>query len=161
MTAFLTVDGQIQKWFDDDSPRVGVSFEADRIPCVNCGNEIAEHPDEWLHNAGPTCPDRVCPESAWPEDDQECYATPPPLHWCNGAEITVNPERDEITVSISVDDPNGGFALSVYKVPDTEETRRDSPATAGRFLMTVPHAQMSGPHMPLRELMPGVFVIGR
>jgi hypothetical protein len=160
MTAFLTVDGQEQKWFDDDSPRVGVSFDTDRILCVNCDNEISEYPGSWMHDAGQTSGEHVCPESAWPEDDAECYATPGPLHWCNGAQIEINSERDEIAVSISVGDPNGGFALTIYKVPDTEETRRDNPATAGRFLMTVPHAQMSGPHMPLRELMPGVFVIG-
>lgn len=72
---------------------------------------------------------------------------PIPLHWANSASIHTDTDRDEITVAISVGDPRGAFVMRVERID-------------GELYLSVPHANMSLPHMPLTERSPGWFKIG-
>lgn len=73
---------------------------------------------------------------------------PTPLAWCNSASIHWDPGADRVKVALSVDDPRGAFVLEVTRNSD------------GELRMSVPHATMSTPHMPLQERSPGWFKIG-
>lgn len=65
---------------------------------------------------------------------------PIPCGWLNSAKIYFEPTRDKVTVTISVGDPRGAFAMEVEKHPD------------GYLILRVPYAGESMPHMPLTEI---------
>lgn len=73
---------------------------------------------------------------------------PSPLAWCNSAAIHWDPSADRVTVTISVGDPRGAFAMEITRNSDNE------------LHLSVPHEHMSQPHMPLRERSPGWFKVG-
>jgi hypothetical protein len=70
-----------------------------------------------------------------------------PLGWCNSAAITLDRSEDSITLSISVGDPRGAFALTVRRLPD------------GTLVMHVPYPEMSYSHMHLRKLHEGTYQV--
>lgn len=77
-----------------------------------------------------------------------------PLDWCNWAAVNVDAEKDAVTLLISTDDPNGAFALTVHRVNNPEHENH------GRLILTMPYAEQSGLHEPLRQIAAGGYVIG-
>lgn len=78
-----------------------------------------------------------------------------PLDWCNWAAVNVDAEKDAVTLLISTDDPNGAFAFTVHRVNDPEHENH------GRLVLTMPYAEGSGLHEPLRQIAAGGYVVGR
>lgn len=100
-----------------------------------------------------------CPDNPL-DDDGEEYGphdpTPVPLSWVNSASIRADENRDTLTVTISVGDPRGAFAMTVERVTWTQPdgTPRDE------LRLSVPSAGESLPHMDLEPLAsPGYFRI--
>lgn len=110
------------------------------IKCVHC--------DEELNEADPT----VTAE----DDDPECAANDDgphekmwaPLTWAKNIAITFDEENDQIDLAIATGDPRGGWVFRLYRNSE------------GAVIMHLPHADMDGPHEPIRELHPGTFAIG-
>jgi hypothetical protein len=71
-----------------------------------------------------------------------------PLTWCNSASINVHPDRDQVTVTISVGDPRGAFVMSAYRLDD------------GSLRLSVPYPGESMPHMPLHRIHDGFYHVG-
>ncbi len=78
-----------------------------------------------------------------------------PLAWCNSARISLDPDDDEITVSISTGDPRGAFTMTVRRVPADSDSQY-----AGRLVLHVPYAGMPLAHDTLSELHQGTYLIG-
>jgi hypothetical protein len=72
---------------------------------------------------------------------------PVPLHWFNSAGIHANPEGDEVIVTISVGDPRGAFAMTVWRNSE------------GDLMLSAPHPSNGMPHMKLTETTPGYYKI--
>ena len=81
--------------------------------------------------------------------DMEAAPVDAPGGFAHSASITVS-DDDSVTVSISVDDPRGGFAMTVHR------------STAdGQLYLTVPNPQDGFPHMRMTEVRPGCYrVVG-
>ena len=67
-----------------------------------------------------------------------------PGSFANSASISVG-EYDEVTVTISVGDPRGAFAMTVDRMDD------------GTLRLSVPDPSDGFAHMPLTQIMPGMF----
>lgn len=67
--------------------------------------------------------------------------------WLNSARVTVSPENDEVTCVVSVGDPRGGFVFTVRRNSD------------GEILLHTPHPGEGLPHMRLKELHPGTYIV--
>lgn len=128
----------------------GCGEETNQDDMVTFGVEVCEGSDKWVgcpsdHEQGPA--DEPC-ELCGNDGEIEIHNWQPiPLHWVNSASIYARPDRDEIQVTISVDDPRGAFVMSV-------ERREDG------LYLSVPSAGMSMPHAPLTERSAGWFKIG-
>lgn len=65
--------------------------------------------------------------------------------WMNSAQVHVDPEADEVTLTVSVGDPRGGFVFTVRRLPD------------GRLLIHTPHPGESTPHVKTIQLHEGTL----
>lgn len=77
-------------------------------------------------------------------DAAQCAA---PLGWLNSAALTLDRAEDSLTLSFSVDDPRGGFRITVRRFDD------------GTLVLTVPQPDEALLHRPLRKLTNGVYEI--
>jgi hypothetical protein len=105
--------------------------------CDKCGNQFSEELDaanfECVDDAG---------------HDVKEY----PLAWANNVQIDLDPEKNEIVVSISVADPRGGFSMIIRREEANGELRMSVPTDARNE-----HQQ----HAPLTLLAsPGYYRIG-
>ncbi len=119
--------------------------EDDDMPekrCSACGDELSD--DEPTQN-----PDGDTECSARDEDDAPHTPEFSPLAWAKNITVSFVEERDEIELAIATGDPRGGWTFRLRRDPKT-----------GVVYMHLPHADMDGPHEPIRELHPGTFVIG-
>lgn len=126
--------------------------------CAEC-NETSSDPDY----------DEVCPELDTrtvdletcelvedPDDPAEGHAWDAIPHaWLNSAGISFNDSDDSVTVTVSVGDPRGAFALVIRRVPDDADSK-----LAGKLIMHVPYPGESMAHMPLRRLHEGTYIVG-
>jgi hypothetical protein len=125
--------------------------------CRYCQHPLREHysPSE----DGPeyeSADDNTTECSARHEDEDEDedggplyhVAEPIPGSFANSANIILDEEADEVTVTISVGDPRGAFAMTVRRNPD------------GKLYLSVPYAGMGWSHMPLTQVNDGYFRIG-
>lgn len=147
---------------DDDEPTVIVEFD-DHITCAHCRETISDDDGEWRadgsEGSGLVCDGHVLdpPEDAPEHDGLKCGPHEPvtgPQRWCNGAGVAVKEEDDSVEVWVSVGDPRGGFSFTVRRLPDSAS---DHP---GRLIMHVPYPDMGMPHVPIKELQMGTYLIG-
>lgn len=105
--------------------------------------ECSEHENRgWSYDDEPATIRVVNPSG------EEGYAQEPgPLTWLNSARITTDPDDDAVHCVISIDDPRGGFEITVRRLPD------------GRIVLHLPYPEQSSAHMPTAELHPGTLVI--
>jgi len=111
--------------------------------CEWCGQELDD--DD---------PDDVCmsPQS---EDDRHA-PIPAPLSWVNSVHAFIDPQRDEVWVSISVGDPRGAFVMRAERMRWT-----DDDGDHDEIRLSVPSPDQSLLHMPLTPLAsPGYFRVG-
>lgn len=144
---------------DNLSVQLSINEEGD-LPtwrCTECGEESRADDPPWDPCDGSgnliDCDEHVLDT----DGDCECCDDsgeievhewePIPLHWANSASIHADTDCDEITVTISVGDPRTAFVMRVEHID-------------GELFLSVPHASMSLPHMPLTERSPGWFKIG-
>jgi hypothetical protein len=72
-----------------------------------------------------------------------------PLSWIKSASIWPDPDKESLTVAISVGDPRGAFCMTIRKADD------------GRIFLDVPYAKMPMSHLPLHDtLAPGTYRVG-
>lgn len=108
--------------------------------CAACNEELSD--DEPTQNLDG---DTAC----WARDDDAPHQPEyNPLTWAKNITIDFDEENDQIDLVIATGDPRGGWQFRLRRTPD------------GVIFMHLPHADMEGPHEPLRELHPGTFVIG-
>lgn len=67
--------------------------------------------------------------------------------WFNSARINVDPDKDEVTCSVSVGDPRGAFVFTVRRTDD------------GTLQIHTPYPGESLPHMRTRQLHKGVLEV--
>ena len=122
--AVATVDGEHVAIAESEVEHVRVDFhDADgHRYCTSCGQR-------WASDEDPA--DIEC----LPATDDHTLADTP-LSWANSASITLNPQLDEITVTISAGDPRSGLQLTVARTND------------GHLLVFPPHAHDGNAHMP-------------
>ena len=140
----VTVDGAT---FPADDPElVRVAFPdteggqplGPAIYCQECGESYPEElsPDAQEWAAEP------CPDSDQLDDDDEPVGphntAGAQLAWLNSAQIHLDPDHDEVTVTVSVGDPRGALAMTVGQDDD------------GHIYVHVPHPDAPMPH--LRDL---------
>ncbi len=79
----------------------------------------------------------------------ECNDQPTaaPLGWINSASISAEADKDQIVVSVSVDDPRGAFCMTLRRKPD------------GTILVHLPHAGEGMPHAETVEIHPGTLAV--
>lgn len=146
---------------ETESVHVAVNEDSDRprFSCVACGAETTDDPDR----------DEICPDRdyrTWdeetddwvddPDDPSGPHAWEPvPASWLNSAGISFRAEDDSVTVSISVGDPRGAFTMTVRRVPDDVDGD-----LAGKLIMHVPYPGETTPHVPMRRLHDGTYIIG-
>jgi hypothetical protein len=131
--------------------------------CGECGRPLDDHaeandPDDEMCDGLHMCADD-CAAAVYACDGLECNGIVPvkavhvpepmALSWANSAGIHLDPESDEITVTISVGDPRGAFACTVRQVTPDEG--------APYLIMHTPHPGEGWAHMPLTELHPGTY----
>lgn len=145
---------------DDLSVQLSINEEGDqsRWRCSGCGEESHEDtPEQGECDGSGNLIDCVEHELDEDGDCEHCDGSGEievhdwqelALHWVNSASIHADPSADIITVTISVGDPRGAFVMSVERMSD------------GELRLSVPHATMSAPHMPLTEYGPGWFKVG-
>lgn len=119
--------------------------EDDDMPekrCSACGKELSDdEPTQDLDG------DTAC----WVRGEGDAPHTPElnPLTWAKNIAVSFDEERDEIELAIATGEPRGGWTFKLRRDPKT-----------GVVYMHLPHADMEGPHEPIRELHPGTFAIG-
>ncbi|TQN32658.1 hypothetical protein FHX37_2635 [Haloactinospora alba] len=160
MFAGLTVDGEPVTVLDED---VSVRMEIDPDACATeyrcraCGEKLSETPRGFETDRWGAC----CPEFEPTDDSDPDFAngTHDPqriaLSWCNGAGITTDTEQDSVTVTLSVGDPRGAFALTIRRVPADADSE-----LAGRLVMHVPYTGEPMSHMETTALHPGTYLLG-
>ena len=131
-TVHTTADELSRQSFDEslcvltalDFDRVQVSFPAEDggdPVCKHCGETIfqLDSAPAWASAGWAT------DESGDPEADFACSSRDEdephepdngPGSWCNSASVSVDESSNEVTVTISVGDPRGAFAMTVRKV---------------------------------------------
>lgn len=72
-----------------------------------------------------------------------------PLGWCNSAAITLDRGEDAVTLTISVGDPRGAFAITVRRLPVSHE-----------LVMEFPYPGETWLHRPLTLEREGRYRIG-
>jgi hypothetical protein len=168
MFAHLSVNGEsldtVAPIHTDDDTTIRVELAADGggpfHRCLACGDDLAEEPDRFTGEiTGEQCPDY--------DHDTEDHDGDAPDHgphtpevvalsWCNSARISLDPDEDAVTVSVSVGSPLGAFCFTVRRVPDDA-----CGALAGALIVHMPYPGESSPHEPLTQIHPGTFLIGR
>ena len=134
----VTVDGDPVE--SDDAESVGIHFpdaENGHDAAVYCRDCLAtfDHHDD-------AAEDGPCPDSDQLDDDDEPVGphntADAQLAWINSAAIHLDPDHDEVTVTVSVGDPRGALAMTVGQDDD------------GHIYVHVPHPDDPMPH--LRDL---------
>ena len=69
------------------------------------------------------------------------------LTWLNSAQVVVDPDHDEVRLSVSVGDPRGAFVFTVRRVAD------------GRLIIHTPHPGEGMPHCETEQLHPGTLQV--
>jgi hypothetical protein len=113
-----------------ETPNVHVSFSGEEgareLECDECGvTESATEPGE------------QCP-SGYDDEESPHIFTPEPHAWLNSANVIVGDDR--VTVTLSVGDPRGAFAMTVERMDD------------GTLRLSVPTPTNPMPHMKLTPL---------
>ena len=139
----------------------GWTVEADDVSArlsngpVENGCDVTETRCAYCGETDPD-PDDLCmsPES---EDDRHSPEQwTPPLSWANSARIEADPDGDTLTVTISVGDPRGAFAMRVERMRYINDDGED----VEELRLSVPHPDDSLPHMTLTPLAsPGYYRI--
>lgn len=156
-----------EEYFDDDDLYLSLEMPGSQstIHCGQCGQTGGRTPESpEVDDAADCTKEEECPdcegtgESEEEEECPKCVGTGEipadheweslPLSWLNSAGIEVSQSNDRVQLNVSVGDPRGCFTM---------ELRRSD--THG-LLMHLPHEGMSAPHVPLRELHPGTYVLG-
>jgi hypothetical protein len=153
-----------------DPARVQMEYEGDSDgirECQHCHgtievrsfNEGTEDAPKWTEQyAHQETGDRACkPEDVSmhdpdfePEVDELPNAEPIPRGCAdivNSASINFDDDHMECTVTISVGDPRGAFAMTIRRLND------------GKLILHVPHEAEPLPHMPLHKLHEGTYEI--
>jgi hypothetical protein len=138
--SFKVHDGELKADAEDLST-VNVTYNEDaidQVECSSCHRELTEYPDGYTDDDG----HRTC-------DDSAALHTPvqTPLTWLNSAAINPDPDENSVTVTLSVGDPRGAFAMTLRKVDD-------------KIYLHLPHQDMPSPHMPLSLVTPGTYRVG-
>lgn len=128
--------------YDLTQIKVALNENADmsEIKCTHCGADLNE--------ADPT----ITAE----DEDPECGASDDGLHekewapltWAKNIDVSFDEEHDQIQLTIATGEPRGGWTFTL---------RRDQ--VTGVVYMHLPHADMSSPHEPIKEIHPGTFAI--
>ena len=71
----------------------------------------------------------------------------PPLAWLNSAQITADPDNDEVNCLVSIGDPRGAFCFTVRRLAN------------GRIIIHTPHPDESLAHMKTREVRLGTLEV--
>jgi hypothetical protein len=156
----IVIDERKHYTSTDDEPRIVVNLP-DELPCRHCSDPLVQYAGGvpgfvWQSDHDNSV---TCAANNDPADDDATglhEPVPGPARWCNHASVTIDNDEDTVTVAISVDDPQGAFAMTIQRVPDDADNEH-----AGRLLLKIPYADMSYPHMPVGQLQPGVFVLGK
>ncbi len=153
--AILTVEDKSVPLEDPNDTTITLDMENDDAPatvyrCRTC-REVLFPVDEgrqWIdeYSAAVVCPDAE-------EDGGPHTREREPLTWVNSVSVETDPDKDSVTLSISVDDPRGAFTFTVYRVPDNADFN------AGRLILSVPHPDQPKLHAPLEQVSPGWYVI--
>lgn len=160
MLPSISIDGEPQA-VSDDVETVLVEFDTDSAEthrCTACYEPLTEEDGVYKGGRqGAECTENISDE---PDADGDYYYLPHdpepiPLSWVNSAGVHLNEGEDSVTVTISVGDPRGAFAFTVRRIPADADGE-----LAGRLLMHTPYPGQSSPHMPVKELHPGTYVIG-
>lgn len=135
-----------------DPERVQVEFTEDDATrtCKRCGQDIHGNGDVWKHDdTGSQFCQAHLVDDFDPDEDEDVPTAEPESRGaadiCNSASL--NFEDDSVTVSISVGDPRGAFAMTVRRTGD------------GRLILHVPYEGEPMPHMPLKKLHEGTYEI--
>lgn len=111
-----------------------------QFECVHCGQELNEADlTETLADG-----DKECPATS----DERHEAKTVPFTWAKNIAVSFDEDNDEIELAIATGEPRGGWTFKLRRTPE------------GGVIMHLPHADMSSPHEPIRELHPGTFAIG-
>lgn len=172
MNVELSINGEnmplSEKYLDDDM-YLSLEMPENRstIHCGQCGElgdgtpESPEADDADDCTEEQECPD--CEGTGESGDDEgeecpKCAGTGEipadhewellPLSWLESAGIEISQSSDQVRLNVSVGDPRGCFTMEL-RWSDTHG-----------LLMRLPHEGMSTPHVPLRELHPGTYVLG-
>jgi hypothetical protein len=164
MDATIYVDGE-GTWNEDvETVSVDVDDNGERAQwrCKHCGADLNEYPAQdgggvtWQNeDGGAWAVD--CPDAEEGKDGGFGPHEPArvPLSWVNHAAVTLNEGEDSVTVSISVGDPRGSFGFTIRRMPDTEDA-----TYPGQLLLHTPYPGEPSPHMALKQLHDGTFLIG-
>nr|WP_219632868.1 hypothetical protein [Haloechinothrix aidingensis] len=146
--------------FDNDSSVITENADDTEWRCEACGESLSEESDGYADESGSLICDAYDPYDDPGIDDVEAapdFREGPhrphrvPLSWANSAAIHADPDEDSITVTISVGDPRGAFAVTVRRIPDDAETN------GGRLIMHTPYPGEPMPHAALTTAHTGTY----
>lgn len=161
----LSANGEmISTDYDDDSSVIRFENAEDtEWRCQACGESLSEEPDGYADESGSL----ICPAyDPYEDPDIDDVESAPefhegphrpqrvPLSWANSAAIHTDPDEDSITVTVSVGDPRGAFAITVRRIPD------DAPDNGGRLIMHTPYPGEPLPHAELTTAHTGTYWVG-
>lgn len=116
--------------------------------CGNCGERLSPPDNNGTEfYRAMSNGDSACPAYDGSDPDEPHEPEFIPGSFANSAQVVVD-DDDSVTVTISVGDPRGAFAMTV---------RRND---AGELFLSVPHPSDGWPHMTLTEIHGGYYRIG-
>lgn len=128
--------GNVDIFLDDDNIDITAHIDDD-ARCAHCGEGLVEDDDAWVHDH---------------DISTDCDATPTKRAPGNWVGFTLDAERESTQVQISLGDPRGCLTMTVRKGVD--------PRTGEECMMLdVPHADDALPHVEIKHVYDGTFVI--
>lgn len=145
--------------------------------CKRCSRDLVDYGElQDEEDQSPFCPEEFQTSDDDEEDRLRHDPEPLPLTWFNSAAFDFSAEEDSVTVSISVGDPRGAFAFTIRRLPaHTFEPYSDAPERCrscgelpqdrrhsgrGQLVMHTPYERMGMPHVPVKKVSDGTYLIG-
>lgn len=142
-----------EEYLEDDEFSVHAEIE-EATRCQHCADPIAEYPGiGWVHDGTGErwCGNLTDEEAA--EDDEATAAAPGTSLPGNWIGLSTDPEKESVSVQISLGDPRGCLEMTVRRWENPETGQRG-------LLLSLPHPDDSTPHVDLTEWHPGTYFIG-
>ena len=137
-----------EEYLEDDEFSVQAEI-GEEIRCKHCTEPIAEYPGVgWVHDASGSTP--CAGEEDDPDGGRATPGTSLPGNWIG---LSTDPEKESVSVQISLGDPRGCLEMTVRRWENPETGQRG-------LLLSLPHPDDSTPHVDLTEWHPGTYFIG-